>query len=102
MNEQNFFIQLQIFGIIISLFGITIVAFALRSKYLRGSIQGIHMFALTDSVPLSKRSEHILQNIGLLMILDGMILIAVEAVQQYQQLVWSNRSRLVVLKSKLD
>jgi len=87
MNQQiNFFIQLQIFGMVISLLGITIVALVLRRNYLRGSIQGFHMFGLTDRVPLSKRSEHTLKNMGLLMILGGMILIAVEAVQQYQQL----------------
>lgn len=89
INESTdivLFTHLQILGIVITLFGIAIVALALRRLYLRRSIQGIHTFALTDRFSLSKRSELTLQKMGLLMVLGGMILIAADAVQEHQRL----------------
>ena len=95
------FTQLQIFGTVITLFGITLVALILRRKYLRRSIQGIHKFALTYRARLSKRSENTLQRIGFLMVMGGIITIAADAVKQHEELASNEQKQVTLVKQDI-
>ncbi|WP_316799587.1 hypothetical protein [Pedobacter frigidisoli] len=88
INDSNFPTYLthaQLIGMIIIAFGVTLLVLALRRKYLRGRVQGIQKFALTDRSPFSRKSENLLQKIGLLMVIAGVIAITFDAIRQEDQ-----------------
>ena len=95
LTETSLFTQLQVFGTVVTLFGFTLVALMLRRKSLRRNIQGIHIFALTDRAPLSKRSENTLQKIGFLMVLAGIIAVTADAVRKHEQPVDHQQEQII-------
>jgi len=96
MNDLLFttnFTQLQIIGTVITSFGIALFALALRRKHLRSRVHGLQKFAISDRASFSKNAENRLQNLGLVLVLTGIITITIVALQQSDKAVYRDQER---------
>lgn len=85
-NTTSLFDQItiiQITGIILFFFGVTLFTVVLRRRRLRQSISGLNNFIVTDRVRISGRTERMLRTLSILLAIAGIGMITLEAINQH-------------------
>jgi hypothetical protein len=86
IDYTDYFSGLQLAGIVFVFFGMALVILAGRRRRLRGRIQGLQRFALTDRAPFTRKAEMLIIRFGLFLASGGVLLIIIMALRQETQI----------------
>lgn len=74
----------EIAGLILISFGFLTIALAIHRKRVRERMIGLKKFVATDRAAFTRKNENLMQRIGLLMFIGGLLTFTLSALYNYQ------------------